>query len=114
MHNVEPQTNDGNTDRTTQLDLCEIELELPIEHNQNHHIGIPRSTPQIHSDSRNPSGSTDNPSSFVPHVSSRSNKGQAPNRWTFITYAFQGQLPSNEPYEPQSFEEAMEDISKPK
>lgn len=114
MHNVEPQTDEESADRTTQLYLCEIELELPVEHNQNHHIGIPRSAPQIHSNSRNPSGSTDNLFSFVPRVSSRSNKSQAPNQWTFITYAFQGQLPSNEPYEPQSFEEVMEDISKPK
>ena len=114
MRNVELQTDGGNADRTTQLDPCEIELELPVEHDQNHHIGIPRSTSQLHSDSRNQSRSTDNPSSFVPRVSSRSTKGQAPSRWTLITYIFQEQLPSNEPYEPQSFEEAMEDISKAK
>ncbi len=48
MHNVELQTDGGSANRTTQLDLCEIELELSIEHDQNHHIGIPRSTPQIH------------------------------------------------------------------
>ncbi len=77
-------------------------------------MGIPRSTLQIHSDSQNQSGSTDNPSSFVPCVSSRSNKGQTPSRWTLITYAFHGQLPSNKPYEPQSFEEAMGDIDKAK
>ena len=31
-----------------------------------------------------------------------------------ITSAFQRQLPSHEPYEPQSFDEAMEDINKTK
>lgn len=107
MHNVKTLTEGGSADRTTQLDPCKIELELPVEHDQNHHIGIPTSTPQIPSDSRNQFGSTDNPSS-------RSNQGQAPSRWTLIAYAFKGQLLPNEPYKLQSFEHAMEDISKAK
>lgn len=32
MRNVELQTDGGNADRMTQLDPCEIELELFIEH----------------------------------------------------------------------------------
>lgn len=67
-----------------------------------------------HIDSSNQPESSVNPSSSASRVSSRLNKGQAPRRWMLITYAFQGQLPSHEPYEPQSFEKAMEDINKVK
>lgn len=64
------------TNRATQLDLCKIKLEFSIEHNQNYHISIPRSTLQIYSDSYNLSRSTKNPFSFVFHISSKSNKYQ--------------------------------------
>ena len=114
MHNVEHQPDRGSADRTTQLDLCNIKSKLPVEHGQTHHIGIPRSKPIIHITSPNEPESSINTSSSTPCVSSRSNKGQAPSRWMLITYAFQGQLPSHEPYEPQSFNEAMENINKTK
>lgn len=80
MHNMEPQMDEGSTNKTTQLDLCKIKLEFPIEHNQNHHIDIPRSTSQIYSDSCNSSRSIENLLSFVSHVYFRSNKGQVSNR----------------------------------
>lgn len=114
MHNVKHQPDRGSADKTTQLDPCDIKLELPVEHGQTHHIGIPNSKPTIHRNSPNEPEPNVNTSSSAPRVSSRSNKGQAPSRWMPITYAFQGQLPCHDPYEPQSFDEAMEDINKTK
>lgn len=80
MRNIEPQTNGGNADRTTQLNLYKIQLELLVQYNQNHDIWIPKSTSQLYSDSHNKSRSTDNSFSFVPCIFSKSKEGQAPSQ----------------------------------
>lgn len=78
IHNMKYQLDKRTADGTTQLDPYNNKLELPVEHGQIYHIGIPKSKPTIYTNSLNKSKSSINTFSSILCISSRSNKSQTP------------------------------------